>query len=278
MSSIAFTSPSGTVTVAGRERFMMGSICNDFRRMQTGDFRYGDLSWVKLVVKPDHYLHKYALQLDAARNASQKAEEQERLAKALDTFLHVGDMSSDEAMFLDGKPFDLFHLALNSAVEWGNRSIQLCAKLHAQSEIHAYCEGADRAWLADLIQEALDCQVFRADPFGHDGWQAVIEFLRSRDDEPVVTSFSVTDSFPNQDHAPDGFLDEDPDTAWEQWDEVSDTQKWEWGMAAIRAVPSLQINAEMLSGRYGHSMSGRDFMERVHAMQKQAAEAVTALD
>ena len=275
MSSIAFTSPSGHVNVSGRERAMMGSICDSFRRAQTGDFRYDDLAWVKDVVRPGHYLHVEACRVDAASDDYDRAQRKIRLAQTLDTYLHVGDMGMESAIILDGKAIDLFTLTLNSAIEWGNRAVQLCAKLHGQCEIHAYCEGEDRAWLADLIQEGLDCNVFRSELWGYDGWPKVIEFLRGDASEPVVTSYSVTDSFPSAAYAPEGAIGrtEDGETDWDAWYDIEPSKQWEWGMAALRKEPGLRIGPEQLVRMFGDGLTGREFMRLV---RQQAAPAPVA--
>ena len=269
MSSISFVDPSGEVRISGRERAMMASVCNDFRRAQTGDFKNDDLTWLAQVAKPGHYLHSYSVTLANATTDEARYKEGARLARALDTYLHVGD--DDGALILDGRPVEIFSMMLNSALSWGNRAIALCAKLHGQCEIHAFCEGVDRAWLAELVQEALDCGVFRPDAWGYDGWPKLIEFLKRSDSEPVVTSYSVTDNFPNAGHAPEGALprDDQGKIDWDAWYEISPTQQWEWGLAAIRQEPGLRISPDRLGAFFGEGMTGRAFMERVRAQTAQ---------
>lgn len=254
---------------------MMGSICNDFRRAQTGDFRFDDLAWLKSVLREGHYLYATAEKIESAGDSYEKAGLRNTLARDLDTYLAVGGDWDEKgsAIVLNGQPIDTFTLALNSAIEWGNRAIQLCAKLHGQCEIHAYCEGEDRAWLADVIQDALDCRVFRPDAWGYDGWPAVIDFLRAGTNEPVVTSYSATDSFPNAAYAPEGALDktEDGEIDWDAWYEIDPAQQWEWGMTALRKEPGLRISPDRLGRMFGDGLTGREFVLRAQDAQRETA-------
>lgn len=260
MSSISFNSPSGEVRVSGRERAMMGSVCASFRKMQMGDWTFDELEWVEHVTLPGHYLHNDAVRL---RSLSGDAmyEMRRRLRQTLDTYFSVGD---DGAIILDGKPVDLFCLTLNSALAWGNRAVQLAAKLHGQCEIHAYCEGEDRVWLAELVEEAVEVNVFRPEPWGYDGWHKVAEFLRASDNEPVVTSYSVTDSFPNPSFLPDD-VEVNPDDQWEAWSQFDSAQQWEWSMEKLRGEGGLRISPDRLDAPFGDGMTGSEFMQRARS-------------
>ncbi len=101
----------------------------------------------------------------------------------------------------------------------------LAARIAGQAEVHGFCEGIDRAWLAGLIDEGLKSGEFRKNtgyPHREESWEHVTAFLRARDDEPVVMSYSVTDSFPNRRAAgwePPPGTDLRPDWATEAPDE-----------------------------------------------------------
>jgi hypothetical protein len=83
-------------------------------------------------------------------------------------------------------------------------------------------------------------------PRGYDGWPVVVSMLRKRDDEPVVTSYSVCEGFPNHNMVQDAGLIELPfykdsdgkeyedeyDT--EPWDALSAGERWDLGMQALR--------------------------------------------
>ena len=268
MSSISFHSPSEEIRISGRERASMGGLCNRILRAQLGlETALPDLDWLQYVTAPGHYLHTDAVRLSSRpADAFDRIELTRRLMSSLQTYLNVGH---DGALILDGKPVDEFELNLNSAIEWGNRAIQLAAKLHGQCEIHAYIEGEDRAWLAEVIEEAIDRHVFRPDGFGYDGWPRLVEFLRASSAEPVVTSYSVCDSFPNPTVAPpDVELDEDD--PWETWSSFSDEQQWQWGMDYLRARPGMRICAATLDTLFGDGITGRIFIDRALAIASEA--------
>lgn len=254
MSSIAFHEQDRTTRVSGRERAMMGQLC--YRMLLTqlghrGDYR----EWVPYVIAPDHYLAAMARDTDTFEGIS-------RFNSSVETHFNVGDN-----MYLDGKPLCLFSLQLNSVIHWGSDRMHLIAKLHGQCEIHAYCEEANRAWLADLIDEAVDDNLLRPDAWGYDGWPAVSAMLRDGKG-PVVTSYSVCDSFPSPSLDPALEGHDDP---WEVWDEKTEAEQWEIGMAQLRKEPGLEISPERLGHRFGHNLSGYDLIKRAYAMKEAVA-------
>ncbi|WP_374553188.1 hypothetical protein [Sphingobium yanoikuyae] len=262
MSSIAFHSPSDTLRISGRERAAMGIMCADQLKTQFGSMRFEDHELLRSIMPAGHYLQDSIKRMEAGELGSGP-----RFESDFDTYIRVGDAP----LWIDGEPYDLFSLQLNSAVSWGNRAVQLAAKLHGQCEIHAFCEGKHRAWMADIIAEGIECRVFRDLPMGYHGWSQVVEFLRSNDQEPVVTSYSVCESFPGPHCAPaDMDMGDDP---WEAWDALSDDERWQIGLAHVRAEPSLEISPERLGKRFNHALSGRDFMDLARAKLKERTEA-----
>lgn len=143
---------------------------------------------------------------DARRGPRFDPEPGQRFLSGLQTCLKVQGFDIAVA----GYRLSTADLEYNTALVAGSDVVALAAKLHGWSEVHTWVEGPERAWLADLVAEGLRTGILRegilcADaPDGprerwHDlGWRALIGFLRERDDEPVVTSYSVTDSFPNR--------------------------------------------------------------------------------
>jgi hypothetical protein len=132
-----------------------------------------------------------------------------RWVSDIHTRLRVG-FGFDEPLKWKGQPLQAFSLILNTACQVGSDAVKLAARLHGQCELHAWVDGPNRAWLADIIQAGLHSGVFRKgiwyqdvpngpkDKWSDQGWGDVIALLRERDDEPVVTSYSVTDRFPNR--------------------------------------------------------------------------------
>lgn len=152
---------------------------------------------------------------------------------------------------------------LNTALVAGSDLIRLAAKLSMWADRFPFVEGPDRAWLADLIEQGLKSGMYRRTLNGYDlGWPAVVEFLRSRDDEPVVVHYSVEDSFPSRSVAdwtapqmPEGWVPEwardeqgraeweaeyhDPQEYWDEhtsdlWYELPEAERWERSLAGLR--------------------------------------------
>jgi hypothetical protein len=158
----------------------------------------------------------------------------------------------------EGTPLETFSLQLNTALALGSDPLCLFARLHAQCEIHAWVEGPDRAWLADVIQQGLDAGLCRDGM----GWDKVQELLRSGSEHPVVTSYSVTDGFPNQYVA--GWVgprDDEGETlnedAW--YDDNTDDERWDLAMAGLRQQKGMEsMSPETLRNGFGHGVSMLD--------------------
>lgn len=186
MSRIYFHSPSGEAEVLGAERAHMGVLVNDLAE-----------DWIR---NRAHIYLEPLRELTAESYLQSESDKPHFLSSVITALRVRGDRN---LLTLRGRPIDAFAMVLNTAIEVGGKRMRLVARLEGQCEVHAYVEGKNRAWLADLIQDALDAGMLRrgmgwdgppAHPYGKgDG---VIPLLRSRDDEPVVTSYSVCDSFP----------------------------------------------------------------------------------
>lgn len=196
-------------------------------------------------------------------------EPERRLLTALRTRLRVDGVTLNVA----GVELRSDNVEMNTALVAGSDPIKLAAKIDGWCESHAWVEGPDRAWLADIIEQGLTSGMYRRglwysdDPNGPkdkwsvQGWEDVQAHLRARDDEPVVLSYSAADSFPNQtvaDWQPvvdpqwmpdwadgDGFnewsemgADEQDEArrqhARDQWYELPDERRWELAMAGLR--------------------------------------------
>lgn len=153
--------------------------------------------------------------------------------------------------------FDLFDCCLNTALTIGGDQLKLAARLHGQCEIHCYVEGKNRKWLSDIIEKGLG-QVFRKETQGYGkGWEDVISLLRERDDCPVVTSYSVTDSFPNQ------FITNYSRKKWEKLDEDA---KWDVSVKALRKQMDglLELTPDNWSQYYfGEELNGFDLYNKI---------------
>jgi hypothetical protein len=283
MSRVYFHSPSGEAELWGGERAWLGGLCSDIAvGILDPASNYDRL---RSLVKPGHYV-------------SQGGAGPAQWASSLALAVRVG---FDGSVFAwNGHDIDSFDLVLNTAVAVGSDVTKLAARIHGQCEIHCYCEGIDRAWLAQLITRGRDQGVLRDLHKFRDlesSWESIARFLLDRDDEPVVMSYSVTDSFPNR-HAADWAPPDDPDWipeyyrdtddwaamsedereqvradhAGDRWYDLPDSERWDLGMAALRARPGgLRLDpANWQDFGFGHGLSvldllAPDYRERLDA-------------
>jgi hypothetical protein len=192
-------------------------------------------------------------------------EEERRLVSALAVSLRVRGLKIHAA----GAELETANLDLNTALVAGSDPVRLAAKIHGWCEIHCWIEGADRKWLAGIIDEGLAAGIYRRgmwyadqpdgpkDKWSSQGWDEVLDLLRERDNGPVVLSYSVGDGFPNADIAdylppwPEGVpktwdaydalpedvrqaRDDAVEEAQERWYDLPDDERWGRAMAGLR--------------------------------------------
>lgn len=239
MSRVYFhTKSENTVELSGRERANMGVTCGDIASALVPRL-YGD--------EAPHYF---------TASARETLNVMKRTARddMVGTFLRVGDRPTFQ---LGGEPLDSFSLVLNTVLAIGNDPLCLFARLHGQCEIHAYVEGPERAWLAGVIKQGLESGLYRREL----GWEDVITLLEASNVEPVVTSFSVTDGFPNSYVAgwtpPEGAGED----AW--YEDLTDDERWDLSIAGLRAQRDIQpLSPENLRGRFGHGKTLFDVLNQ----------------
>jgi hypothetical protein len=157
---------------------------------------------------------------------------QRRLPDSLALFLRVQGLPLEVA----GVELHSANVELNTALAVGSDAVALAAKIHGWCESHCWVEGPDRAWMAGIIDAGLAMGMYRRgiwyEPekgaekqWSSQGWESVTELLRSRDDGPVVLSYSVCDRFPNR-HISDW---EPPfDAGWKpDWADGDDRAEWD---------------------------------------------------
>lgn len=190
--------------------------------------------------------------------------------------LALGTFGDEDAFIVDGKPVDHWQLLLNTLIESGPDSMRLAARIHAQCEIHCYVEGPDRAWLAGLITSSRNEGLFRAEM----GWESAVELLTSRDDEPVVLSYSVTDQFPNSwrstwvaPNAGKASEEDDEYAAREEddaaWNALPESEKWRMGLEWLLTEgveKGLRLDPdEWADYRFGHCLTAADLVAETAA-------------
>src|SRR3990167_11072821 len=197
MSRIYFHSQSDTAEVRGSERAYFGTACSAIGLAMLHVHFHDDP--IQQLLPPDCYLRRTAFDPRSFASWFSVSDERERF------------------VLPDGRRVSPFTAALNTVVVAGNDVLRVMARVHGQCEIHGYIEGPHREWFADLIEAGREDRLLRREM----GWEAVATLLRQRDDEPVVTSYSVCESFPNatiagwnDDRDGDGFYDLSNEERW----------------------------------------------------------------
>lgn len=180
-------------------------------------------------------------------------EAQKQLIRSLDVALRVQGIPLQVA----GVELASSNIELNTALAVGNEPLALAAKIQGWCECHCWVEGPDRKWMADVIDDGLRIGMYRRglwyEPapgaekqWAEQGWDGITSLLRSRDDEPVVLSYSVCDRFPNPEIAgwPDSAKFPVPDM---DWYELSSAEKWDLALTGLRRrQPWAQISPNNL--------------------------------
>lgn len=294
MSRIYFHSPSGTAELHGSERAWLGGLVNDIALGVLSPSSPSRIDRLRSFIHPDHYLaatDPYAV--DAYGRGGV-----ESWASTYATSFSVGWSRSTPLIQYRGKELDSFTLALNTAALLGNDQIKLAARLHGQCELHAWVDGPNRTWLAAVMQTGLDSGIYRSgfergqaeSTWVPQGWDEVIDLLRQRDDEPVVTSYSVCDQFPNS--SVGDWMPPWPDGVPKQWDalseeqqeqrssrsdawyELDDVEQWRISMAGLRSSEGgLELKPDNWDRfRFEHKLSVLDLV--AHDAEERLANAL----
>ncbi|MCQ9186233.1 hypothetical protein KMT30_45820 [Streptomyces sp. IBSBF 2953] len=249
MSRVYFHSPTRTAELRGSERAWLRGLVED---LAVGTLALDQPSRVDRLLNlahPDHYVARHANRPGAGMPMATAY----RLA-----FLHDDSHAAPLIQFR-GHSIDAFDLVLNTAMQLGNEQVGLAARLHGQCELHAWVDGPNRAWLADVMQTGVDSGIYRRRLPYHgldgpepgrwtdQGWDDVITLMRERDDEPVVTSFSVTEQFPNE--GPGG-------QSGDGWYDLEPAEQWRIGMDWLRQEPGgLEFRPDNKAFRFGHKLT-----------------------
>ncbi|MEU5476756.1 hypothetical protein [Streptomyces mirabilis] len=124
----------------------------------------------------------------------------------------------------------MYPILLNTALVLGSDIVKLAARLFGQCESNCWVDGPHRAWLADIIDEALTGGAYRRDH----GWEDVQALLQQRDDQPVVVSYAESFPQPWADWGRD-LIGEDADASDVQayWETLPVDDRWKAGMRRL---------------------------------------------
>ncbi len=217
-----FHSPSGTEEVYGTERHYFNWLCN---RALLAILNLG----TDTESKPHPLRHAFPTSHYTARCRGKE------WAATAETAIVAGIIFDDDSLTIGDRRSSFGTAALNTALAIGGDQLKLAARLHGQCEIHAFVEGPNRMWLANIIEIGLRRNIFRANT----GWEGVVELLQSSSKEPVVTSYSVCDQFPNSGVAIQASVWSPPETTDEDegddgWYELPESEQWRLAMDALR--------------------------------------------
>ncbi len=278
VSRVYFHSPSGEVEIRGSERAWLSHLAGgiaqaawDFTSVSHNLERAGQI----MALVPEHegsYIHEYwrqAVAQDATNREAYAAwrpgeplrgptdhTPHRRFIDSLLTKLQVDGFGLEVA----GVKLHTKDVELNTALVAGSAPVQLAAKIHGWCESHCWVDGPDRTWLAGIIDQGIRTTLYRPDA----GWEGLAEFLRARDDEPVVTSFSVTDGFPDafvgdwMSAFPDGWdslTDEQRQkhgARQDAWGELPGDEQWRISLSGLQAQPWLQLTPKSLTDATFH--------------------------
>jgi len=224
MSKLYFNSVEGTAEVHGSERANFAGLTRSFGSELLNPDMYAGLL-LTAITATDH-LHKIPHTGYAA--AITWAQAFQNSIRAYDGF----------TFDIDGEKVNSSTMFSNTALLLGSDAIKLATRLHFQCELNCWVEGKNRAWLADIIENA-PSTIFRP----NSGWEEVIELLRSSDEGEVVISESIGSSFPNFYDNNRIHVEWDEDTeqedvayerAEEQWHELPRTEQWAGAMEWLR--------------------------------------------
>ena len=217
MSRIYFTSENEETEVSGRERAHFGNLISNI-----GAFPLASLC-VSYTNSPPKIID--LLPEDCYIREMYNTDRTIDVDKMFRSWFR-GAWSDDDVLIVDNKKYNCFDIALNTAMAIGSDPIKLAARIHGQCEIHAYIEGVNRGWVASIIEQGIDVDVYRKD----EGWEPTITMLRADDTSPVVLSYSVCDGFPDQRYA--NYDDDDT------WYDLTSHERWALSMDGLRKQDS----------------------------------------
>ncbi len=265
MSRVYFHSEHADAELRGAERAWLDHVARSIGDTAWGlDTDHTDLERAEAILAlipevPEgeygaNYLHRNLRQAKAQRAANLAAFEGRKPGQALrgrtdyepernlikSLRIALNGVGGGRDMLVAGVSLGPSSVSLNTALALGSDPVRLAAKIHGWCEVHAWIEGGDRAWAADIIQQGLDIGAYRRGlwyvdgvnntdrlaaehpnrKWSSQGWEEVQALLRSRDDGPVVMSYSGCDQFPNERWHPDW-----PGREVEKWDDYTEGEQ-----------------------------------------------------
>lgn len=212
MSSVYFHTPNDTARLHGSERAYFAQLCQGLTWSIFDYYAEWDMDKLLILFPASHYVHKMSTP-EAVRTA---------FFATMFTELKIGD-----------RAIDSFALSLNTALALGSDAVKLAARIHGECELHCWVSGANRQWLAGIIQQGLDCRLYRQ----AQGWDDVMALLVADSDSPAVLSYSGCERFPNSTVANWTSPDDDD----EAWYELPKDEQWRLAFEGLSANEWLEM-------------------------------------
>lgn len=270
MSRVYFHTPSGDTEILGSERAYAGGLVGDLTVGIVKPRFLRELDVFRQLIPASHYLWS-------------SVDNMPRFESSFETAWKV-----QLELAWKGHTFDCWTVSLNTVQRIGNDPLKFLARMHAQCEIHAFVEGANRAWLAEIIHKGRVLGLYREGA----GWEDVVKLLLTRDDEPAVMSYSVCERFPNASSSdwlppwPEGVplhwdaltkeQQDERERLSEEWYDLPDEEQWERGLNWLRKEPGmLEFKPETWEGYgYSHGISAFDLVAPDYAERLDRALSV----
>jgi hypothetical protein len=224
MSYVEFASEHAEARLSGSERAHLGCLTRDISRGLLAPCHYGREIMARVVKAPDY--------LYATYRKYQRSEPGSGLIFDRD-FTATFNTDDDMRFRVGDRTATALQVRTNTAVLVGNDVVRLMARLDVQCELHGWVGEANREWLARLIDDGRASGLMRPG----EGWEGVAALLRNGDGGPVVTSYSVTGSFPDRSEigwVPPGGEKWNDEALDEAWYALSAAERWALGVGSLR--------------------------------------------
>lgn len=175
---------------------------------------------------------------------------------------YIRSLTRGNQLVFNGQTHHTKNLIANTVVATRSPVLALMAKLHWYCEGHLWVPEEHREWLADVIADGRLTGILRPQM----GWESVIDHLINGDGGPVVTSYSVCDSFPHDSTWMDAAWPEEMvasgkydynaltteqqhavDRRQEEWEELPDDEQWRLGLADVERKWWLKLTPDTLT-------------------------------
>jgi hypothetical protein len=160
------------------------------------------------------------------------------IANAMIGTAGIISMPTDPQPFTPGMSDDRLAEMANLIVKLQSDALTVFLRISTQCEIHGWVDGCDLPWFCDMLQKGVDAGILREGM----GWERLISDFRSIEPEPVIMSFSGSDTFPYSGVIRPEGMD------WSDWDKFDTEQQWRIAMDLLREETSREERGILKGG------------------------------